>query len=392
MADSRRPQRQVRVAEGIYRRGGKNGPLYVAVWRPDKGKRGGKEWYSGAVHGFTTIPQAKAFKRRKEEERSVVGTSRETVASYFERWCLTEHKRSQKVTNQHNRSQVQKYADDHGDKVMAEVRPVDAQRWAAENPWRAPQVRAMFSDAVRDGVLDSNPFRSLKLPREIHEGRRDIIVLTEEELGLLVQTAREEHGDYGVVYGAMITVAAYTGMRPAEMYGLRWSDIDWERDELHIRRQYRSRTGEMDLPKSGSKRTIVLLPEAAAAFKLVPRRADSEQVWFTRQGKPMSQRVQHYNWDPVRRAFWNKLPPGRRDDIPKDFDWYDLRHRFGTYLAEMGCSPYEIAAMMGHRDGGQLAMSRYIHLAEDRARRGVKDKMRAKLTPGADERRHSTGS
>jgi hypothetical protein len=40
-------------------------------------------------------------------------------------------------------------------------------------------------------------------------------------------------------------------------------------------------------------------------------------------------------------------------------------------LARMGLAPYEIAAMMGHKDGGKLAMERYIHVTERDARAKV---------------------
>jgi hypothetical protein len=41
---------------------------------------------------------------------------------------------------------------------------------------------------------------------------------------------------------------------------------------------------------------------------------------------------------------------------------------YGTLLARKGLAPYEIAAMMGHKDGGKLAMERYIHVTERDAR------------------------
>jgi len=67
----------------------------------------------------------------------------------------------------------------------------------------------------------------------------------------------------------------------------------------------------------------------------------------------------HY-WPPVARAC------GRPDLTP-----HGLRHYYGTLLARMGLAPYEIAAMMGHKDGGKLAMDRYIHVTERDARQKV---------------------
>lgn len=42
---------------------------------------------------------------------------------------------------------------------------------------------------------------------------------------------------------------------------------------------------------------------------------------------------------------------GRPDLTP-----HGLGHYYGTLFARMGLAPYEIASMMGHKDGGKLAM------------------------------------
>lgn len=394
MADSRK--KQFTVAEGVYRRGDpKRGTLYVAVWNPAKGKSGGKDWYAGSEHGFDTIRAAKAFKAEKQRELKNAGTSEETVRSFAARWTV-DYARQKMVTNNHNAERVRGFVKDFGDRPLAGITRKEAQKWTNDNMWATKSVRAMFSDAKREGLLEGgacqgdSPFSGIKLPSSVTDGRKDIIVLTESELEQLVAIAVRKHGagegEYGQVFGAMIQVAAYTGMRPGELYALRWSDIDYERDELRIARQYRSKTNEVDLPKMDKRRTIVLLPQAAAALKRVPKREGIDDVWFTKRGKPYTQRVQHYNWDPVRTIFWEHLSPARQEQIPAGFDFYELRHFFGTYLAQMDppCSPYEIALMMGHSDGGALAMERYIHIAEDSARDRIKKRMWAQIGPHGD--------
>ena len=67
----------------------------------------------------------------------------------------------------------------------------------------------------------------------------------------------------------------------------------------------------------------------------------------------------HY-WPPVARSV------GRPDLTP-----HCLRHYYGTLLARMDVTPYEIASMMGHKDGGKLALDRYIHVTERDARAKV---------------------
>ena len=61
----------------------------------------------------------------------------------------------------------------------------------------------------------------------------------------------------------MLTFAAYTIMRPGELFALRWDGIDLEAGEIHVeRRLYR---GSHDLPKSTRPRTIALVVGALLA-------------------------------------------------------------------------------------------------------------------------------
>jgi integrase len=54
----------------------------------------------------------------------------------------------------------------------------------------------------------------------------------------------------------LLLVAAFTGLRASELRGLRWSDVDLKRNELHVR-QRADRFNNLDKPKStASERTI----------------------------------------------------------------------------------------------------------------------------------------
>jgi integrase len=115
---------------------------------------------------------------------------------------------------------------------------------------------------------------------------------------------------------------------------------------------------KLTLPKNGLKRVIYLTPQAADALRRTPHQTD-DYVFCTPQGKRYTGVVNWYYWTPVRNSV------GR-----PDWDFYALRHFFGTYLANHGVSAPDIAQALGHTDGGKLALSRYIHVAgkDSRAR------------------------
>ena len=60
----------------------------------------------------------------------------------------------------------------------------------------------------------------------------------------------------------------------------------------------------------------------------------------------------------------------------ENLHWHDLRHTFGTRLAEAGCSEATIADLMGHFD--PQTTRRYTH-ATDRAKRAAVEAVRLKL-------------
>jgi hypothetical protein len=75
---------------------------------------------------------------------------------------------------------VQRFARDFaGVKLTDEDRPT-ARTWALKHPSDASAVRAMFGDALRDGLVEINPFAQLRLPTS--RGRKDIVAITEAEL------------------------------------------------------------------------------------------------------------------------------------------------------------------------------------------------------------------
>ena len=85
-----------------------------------------------------------------------------------------------------------------------------------KHPSNLAAVRAMFGDAVRDGLVDINPLR-----RATHcwiEGAEELVALTETELHELAGCALDERmelgEDYGKEYRAMVLFAGYVGLRP----------------------------------------------------------------------------------------------------------------------------------------------------------------------------------
>src|SRR5512142_3096646 len=84
-------------------------------------------------------------------------SGRETCEDFATRWTR-DYPRPRASTNTHNGDRVQRFAKDFEGVRLADVDRLAARKWALAHPANVPAVRAMFSDAVRDGLVTANPF------------------------------------------------------------------------------------------------------------------------------------------------------------------------------------------------------------------------------------------
>lgn len=287
---------------------------------------------------------------------SPVATHDETCDSFARRW-VADYPRPRAATNKQNQYAVAPFAREFEGVKMAVVSRREARQWALRHRSNLSAVRAMFSDALDEGIVTANPFSNLRL--EQSRGRKDLDVISEAQLHDLADAALRVCGDLGPTIRASILFAAYVGLRPAEMFVLRWTDLDFANGRVRIRASLGG-TGEVTLPKNGRARTVVLPPAAADAVRSIPRRADSPLVFATSKGTRFTKTTHYHHWRLTR------LGAG----LPQ-MDFYELRHYCATRLLELGVSHADVAVQLGHTDGGALVMSTYGHPSEDAARERI---------------------
>ena len=330
--------------------------------------RGGGRYEWVGTFRFDTYGGKRAARRAAEqaEAEAVLGRRRNAAIAcdaFVERW-LREYPREADATNRTYRYATRHFVRDFAGVRLGDVDRLAARRWALQQPAGNVQVvRAMFTDAVNDGLVSENPFSNLRRPQS--RGRRDIEVITETELLELRDLAVVEHREYGEVFGAWIVFAAYTCMRPGEIRALEWSAIDFERNEIRVFWSIDA-TGRRKRPKNGKPRTIILPPPAREALRRVPRRVHQATVFTGKRGGVLTGPKLSAYWKPVRAAFGARHPDRHLEDP------YELRHFGATILLEKGVSHADVAVQMGHTDGGRLVMSTYGHPSEAAARARLK--------------------
>jgi integrase len=323
----------------------------------------GKQRWIGT---YDTKTEAKQVER-EEMLKTVQPSAKDATCDSFPAKWLALRPRARAATNEHNRLALKKFSEDFKGVRLCDVTPMEAAEWALNNKWRVQTVRAMFADAIRMGVpCNRNPFANLGHPKS--RGRRDITVLTADEVQRLADCAVEAWGDgLGQELKAMILFAAYTGLRLGECSALEWSDIDWAAREVTVNKTV-SNDKEIVLPKNSKPRRVVLTPIAEQALKAMPRQRHRDLVFAPPSGRFFTKSTWHYYFNPIRILF-----------NPK-FTFHELRHYCASWLANvMRLDMRATARQLGHADTRLVEML-YVHPDEQKELDEIKDALRERPT------------
>lgn len=106
----------------------------------------------------------------------------------------------------------------------------------------------VFAHAIRAGIRADNPWAYVRLPRTTAPD--DTYVYSDKEVSSIIA------GLDGAARLA-VQIAAWTGLRRAEIEGLQWGD--WEGDRLLVRRSWQ--LGRYEETKTRASRAVVVVPD-----------------------------------------------------------------------------------------------------------------------------------
>jgi integrase len=246
--------------------------------------------------------------------------------------------------------------------------------------------------AVRQGYLGRNPAELVDPPSPHKKTMR---TLTPYEVEALFDMAA------GSYYYPVIYTAVSTGLRQAELLGLRWRDIDLDMLSISVSQVLYKRQGvcQFKEPKTQhSRRRVAMTPKLA--YYLREYRAERESL-YQRLGKPLNLD------DLVFTSIDNE--PLNASVIAHNFHkiairagltgvrFHDLRHTFASLMLLRGAKPKVISEALGHASVA-FTMDTYSHIIEGMqedamalldevlpaGKNGVSQKNNANLTPIVD--------
>lgn len=215
-------------------------------------------------------------------------------------------------------------------------------------------LKSMFDSAVDNDLCYKNPVKNIRFQ---HVADKDEKHTYTKEQAKKVEEYAMLHGRYDIV------IILNTGIRRSELLGLKWSDINFEENIMHIQRAVVQTKGKIiiDKPKSVTSDRLIPFPEDFGSYL---KSCIKDNIYVVGTSEPQSPST--YS---TRFSKFMKLM-NEETGIPI-LTPHELRHTYGTLKREEGVDIYTIQKVMGHSDIS-ITASIYVHNDIDVLRKQLK--------------------
>jgi integrase len=225
------------------------------------------------------------------------------------------------------------------------------------------RLRTALNAAVRQQLVLRNVALFVTIPRSAVKaeaaGRVARTPWTQDEVRAFLSGIRDER-----LYPVLLL--SLMGLRPAEVCGLRWVDVDLAAGTIAVGENTRTLVdGQIDEKgaKSVAGRRLLPLPKTVAdALKAFHKAQAAEKLQAGEAYRATGYVLVDEHGEPVRTDWLRRQAHRLMAKVGvRTVRLYEARHACLTYLGAIGVPDVVIAAWAGHADGGTLAKHTYIH-------------------------------
>ena len=205
--------------------------------------------------------------------------------------------------------------------------------------------------AVRHRLTDHNPVAEAEKPRSKGEVKTAVIhVLKPNEITLFLDNVADEK------YHTLFMVAAMSGMRQGEIFGLKWSDILWDTNQIHVQRTYNNRAWYRPKSKHSNRKVDIgkTVMKRLKEWKLACPPNKLDLIFPNQSGDPLDRGY-------VLKNYFS--PTLETAGLPK-IRFHDLRHSYASLLIDQGENIKYIQNQMGHSKAS-VTLDIYAHLFDE---------------------------
>jgi integrase len=345
----------------------------------------------------TGIQRKRSFPRRIDAERFLSTVSADLVQGnyidpsdptlfrdYAEQWRAAQVHRP--TTRAHVETNLRRHAyPTFGGRRLSTIRPGEVQAWVARltqvlSPATVQVnhglVAAVFKAAMRDRLVGSSPCEGTKLPKKLP---REVVPLAVGMVDALASTVPPR-------YRALVVLAAGTGLRQGECFGVVDDRLDLTARTLRVDQQLillPRRPPFLAPPKTPASHRTIPLPQVvvdtlAEHLARFPGRHADRLVFTDEDGRALRRTAFSYEvWRPTVRAIGARRGTG----------FHELRHFYASLLIHHGESVKTVQRRLGHATAAET-LDTYAHLwpdSDDRTREAIDSVLGGVESPGTDD-------
>ena len=271
-------------------------------------------------------------------------------------------------------------------------------------------VSSVMSSAVADGLITQNPCilrqrKHKKVQRKevrcftIEQAMRFLDIINEPIPIMVPEKIVTRHGKQvrrkayqqgtlkiSLKYQTAFTITIFSGVRREELLGLKWEDVDFEKNLIDINKavQYTSEDGIfIKTPKSSAGYRKIYLPDIC--MNLLKKLRRQQQLEILKQGtKWEGSRIIDENFcftkehgkvmfpSTLRLELVRVLKTYNRsctdkDDLLPVSSFHDLRHTYASVALAQGSEAPAVAKILGHSDAS-ITLQIYAHSSDERGK------------------------
>lgn len=327
-----------------------------------------------------------------------------TLNEWFEEWFTEVKAHKVKETSIHPMKNNFKrtFGFYIGSKKLKDIKPLDVQRalntmeqeGISNSAMREAlgRLRECMEFAVGNQMIASNPCLIVEVPWTYKKAKEEI-ALTQEEQNTLLNEVEDSW------YKEMFYFMCLTGVRVGELEGLQWSDIDFSKKCITIRRSLSCSYC------NGKKREMLVSPKTVNSTRQIPFLGEMEEVlksqkekqkrlkaelgerwrsgeefsdlvFTTGMGSPCSRYIVDKEVKKVIKRIREKeavlaVQEQREPKIIRDFHPHTLRHTFATRCFENKMEPKVVQSLLGH-SSISITLNIYTHVLDNKMDEEIK--------------------
>ncbi len=199
-------------------------------------------------------------------------------------------------------------------------------------------IKQSLNDAVCMEYIPSNPALSVKLRRQPKPVSDKVVMLTPEEAQRVIDAFR------GHILYPLVVIAFYYGLRKSEILGLKWSAIDFDKNEMRIEHTV---VKSLTIEEKDSTKTEL----SKAVYELLP---DVRQMLLKMKSQAPAGTEYICVWPDGRLIRPDYIPKAFKQHLVKHglspMRFHDLRHSCASILFDNGTSLEDVKNWLRHSD------------------------------------------